>query len=66
MNRRLINPIARCCLAALAVAVASTSILALAQAPSQGQSQAIAPGYLVVLGRSFDRNKIIAYSAALP
>ncbi|MCE2722354.1 MAG: DUF1330 domain-containing protein [Burkholderiales bacterium] len=66
MNLLLINPIARCCLAALAVAVTSTSILAQAQAPSQGQSQAIAPGYLVVLGRSFDRNKIIAYSAALP
>ncbi|MFM7461808.1 MAG: DUF1330 domain-containing protein [Burkholderiales bacterium] len=24
------------------------------------------PGYIIVLGRSFDRNKIIAYSAALP
>jgi uncharacterized protein (DUF1330 family) len=48
------------------MAVTSTPLLAQAQVPSQVQPQAIAPGYLIVLGRSFDRSKIITYSATLP
>ncbi len=66
MNRLRLNPTVRCFLNALAMVVAFTPVLAHAQASSQSQAQAIAPGYIIVLGRSFDRNKIIAYAAALP
>jgi uncharacterized protein (DUF1330 family) len=43
------------------------SLAATAQpAPTSASQASAAPGYLLVLGRSLDRPKIIAYSAALP
>lgn len=53
-------------LAVLLQALICTPLLAQSQTPIPAPAETNPPGYLIVLGRSFDRNKIIAYSATLP
>jgi uncharacterized protein (DUF1330 family) len=66
MIRNLLDSLRRSALVALSQALICTPLLAQSQTPTQAGTDAAAPGYLIVLGRSFDRNKIIAYSATLP
>ena len=82
MNKELIDDFASCGIAALVGIGTTTMLLtttlllttttllaqpqAAPQAAPQAQRQTNAPGYLLVLGRSLDRTKIIAYSATLP
>ena len=66
MIKTLFVPFKRCALVALLQALVCMPLLAQSQTPAQAKAEATVPGYLIVLGRSFDRNKIIAYSATLP